>query len=137
MRVKLPWCTITDSIITTLSTAIQSFVCKSENSPAIKKTIYLTYIYLKKEVIQMMDIIWIYWLKKFLLFFSFVTKISILKTNFDNPPRKISPSGLGNDFVCKRFAVQILLWSMEFVILINLEHGIKIFIYNWNCHKIT
>ena len=25
------------------------------------------------------------------------------------------PSGLGNDFVCKRFAVQTLLWSLEFV----------------------
>ena len=31
-------------------------------------------------------------------------------------------SGLGNDFVCKRFAVQTLLWSLEFVIQINLEH---------------
>ena len=25
------------------------------------------------------------------------------------------PGGLGNDFVCKRFAVQPLLWSLEFV----------------------
>ena len=32
-------------------------------------------------------------------------------------------SGLGNYFVCKRFAVQTLLWSLEFVIQINLEHG--------------
>ena len=36
------------------------------------------------------------------------------------------PSGLGNYFVCKRFieihAVQTLLWSLEFVIQINLEH---------------
>ena len=31
-------------------------------------------------------------------------------------------SGLGNYFVCKRFAVQILMWSLEFVIQINLEH---------------
>ena len=31
------------------------------------------------------------------------------------------PSGLGNYFVCKRFAVQILIWSLEFVIQINLE----------------
>ena len=30
--------------------------------------------------------------------------------------------GLGNYFVCKRFAVQTLLWSLEFVIEINLEH---------------
>ena len=30
--------------------------------------------------------------------------------------------GLGNDFVCKGFAVQTLLWSLEFVIQINLEH---------------
>ena len=32
------------------------------------------------------------------------------------------PYGLGNNFVCKRFAVQTFLWSMEFLILINLEH---------------
>ena len=32
------------------------------------------------------------------------------------------PSGLGNDFMCKRFAVQILLWSLEFLIQINLHH---------------
>ena len=31
-------------------------------------------------------------------------------------------SGLGKDFVCKRFAVPTLLWSLEFVIQINLEH---------------
>ena len=31
-------------------------------------------------------------------------------------------SGLGNYFVCKRFVVQALLWSLEFVIEINLEH---------------
>ena len=30
--------------------------------------------------------------------------------------------GLGNYFVCKRFAVETLLWSIEFVIQINLEH---------------
>ena len=33
------------------------------------------------------------------------------------------PSGLGNYFVCKRLAVQTLLWSLEFVIQINLEHN--------------
>ena len=32
------------------------------------------------------------------------------------------PSGLGNYFVCKRFAVQTLLWPLEFVIQTNLEH---------------
>ena len=32
------------------------------------------------------------------------------------------PSGLGNYFVCNRLPVQILLWSLEFVIKINLEH---------------
>ena len=32
------------------------------------------------------------------------------------------PSGFVNYFVSKRFAVQTLLWSLEFVILINLEH---------------
>ena len=29
--------------------------------------------------------------------------------------------GLGNYFVCKTFTVQTLLWSLEFVIQINLE----------------
>ena len=33
------------------------------------------------------------------------------------------PSGLCNYFACKRFAVQTLLWSLEFVIQINLEHN--------------
>ena len=32
------------------------------------------------------------------------------------------PSGLDNYFVCKRFAVQILLWSLEFAIHTNLKH---------------
>ena len=31
-------------------------------------------------------------------------------------------NGLGNYFVCKRFAGQTLLWSLEIVIQINLEH---------------
>ena len=30
--------------------------------------------------------------------------------------------GLGNYFVSKRFAVQTLMWSLEFVIHVNLEH---------------
>ena len=34
------------------------------------------------------------------------------------------PSGLGNYFVCKRFAVQTLVFSLEFVIQIKLEHDI-------------
>ena len=33
------------------------------------------------------------------------------------------PSGLGNYFVCNRFTVQALPWSLEFVIQVNLEHG--------------
>ena len=32
------------------------------------------------------------------------------------------PKGLGNYLVCKRFAVQSLLWSLEFVTQINLEN---------------
>ena len=32
------------------------------------------------------------------------------------------PSGLGNYFVCKQFAVQTLLWLLEFVIQIILQH---------------
>ena len=34
----------------------------------------------------------------------------------------IWPGGLGNYFVCKRFAVQTFLRSLEFVFQINLEH---------------
>ena len=37
--------------------------------------------------------------------------------------------GLGNYFACKRFAVQTLLWSQDFVIQTNLEHvAIAVFI---------
>ena len=32
--------------------------------------------------------------------------------------------GLGNYFVSERFTVQTLMWSLEFVVQINLEHGI-------------
>ena len=39
-------------------------------------------------------------------------------------------SELDNYFVCKRFAVQTLLWSLEFVININLEHDNIAAIYN-------
>ena len=37
-------------------------------------------------------------------------------------PVALWPSGLGNYFVCKRFTVQALLWSLKFVIQKNLEH---------------
>ena len=36
--------------------------------------------------------------------------------------KALSPSGLGNDFVCKRFAVQTILWLLKFAIQKNLEH---------------
>ena len=41
-----------------------------------------------------------------------------------NPPghKALWPNGLGNYFLCKRSAVQTLLWSLEFVIQVNLEH---------------
>ena len=35
--------------------------------------------------------------------------------------RRPRSSGLGNYFVCKRFAVQSLVWSLEFVIQVNLD----------------
>ena len=41
------------------------------------------------------------------------------------------PSGLGNYLICKRFAVQTLLWSLEFVIQINLKHDT--ITVNWLC----
>ena len=49
------------------------------------------------------------------------------------------PSGLGNYFVCKRFAVQTLLGSLKFVIQINLEHDISQLQNQWsiNIKRIT
>ena len=41
------------------------------------------------------------------------------------------PSGPGNDFLCKRFVVQTLLWSLEFVIEINLEHDTIAYLYSY------
>ena len=37
-------------------------------------------------------------------------------------PNPLGHKGLDNNFVCKRFPVQTLLWSLEFVIQIDLEH---------------
>ena len=34
------------------------------------------------------------------------------------------PSELGDYFACKRFPVQTLLWSLEFMVQINLDHDI-------------
>ena len=48
----------------------------------------------------------------------FELRISCIRSSY----LTLWPSGLGNYFVCKRFAVQTLLWSLEFVIEINLEH---------------
>ena len=43
--------------------------------------------------------------------------------NFDEPiDLALWPNGFGNYVVCKGFAVQNLLWSLEFVIQTNLEH---------------
>ena len=46
----------------------------------------------------------------------------------------LGPRGLGSYFICKRFAVQTNLWSLEFVIQINLEHDtIKVNVnFNFN-----
>ena len=46
----------------------------------------------------------------------------------------LGPSGLGSYFTCKRFAVQTHLWSLEFVIQINLKHDtIKVNVnFNFN-----
>ena len=47
----------------------------------------------------------------------------------DHSSKVLWSSGLGNYLACKIFAVQTLLWSLEFVFEINLEHDtIKI----WN-----
>ena len=43
-------------------------------------------------------------------------------TNSSDHRRALWPNGLGNYFVCKTFAVHTLLWSLEFVVQINLEH---------------
>ena len=37
--------------------------------------------------------------------------------------KAIGPNELANYIVCKRFTVQTLLWSLEFVIQIDLEHN--------------
>ena len=47
------------------------------------------------------------------------------------------PNGLVNYFVYKRFAVQIFLWLLEFVIQINLEHDTIAIIYNLNKNAIS
>ena len=44
------------------------------------------------------------------------------QTTIDLTYKESWPSELGNYFVCKRFAVHNLLWSLEFVIQRNLEH---------------
>ena len=41
---------------------------------------------------------------------------------FVSLPEALWPSGLGNYLVCKRFAVQTRLWSLEFVIQVSFEH---------------
>ena len=50
------------------------------------------------------------------------SQILVITGGFELQISCIQSSGLGNYFVCKRFAVQTLLWSLEFVILINFEH---------------
>ena len=51
------------------------------------------------------------------------TSTSSQVSNFDGVVLEaLWPSGLVNYFVYKRFAVQTLLWSLEFVIQIILEH---------------
>ena len=43
--------------------------------------------------------------------------------------------GLGNDFVWKRFAIQTFLWSLGFVIQINIEHdtiAVSNLVRSWN-----
>ena len=46
----------------------------------------------------------------------------IIQSSYPNHLRVRRPSGLGNYFIFKRFAVQSLLWLLQFVIKINLEH---------------
>ena len=55
----------------------------------------------------------------------FELRISSIQNSYLIPQaiRSKWPSGLGNYIICKRFADQTLLCSLEFVIQINLEHG--------------
>ena len=52
--------------------------------------------------------------------------------NWESLAYEIRPNGLSNYLVCKRFAVQTFLWSLEFVIQINLEHDTIISISLWH-----
>ena len=51
----------------------------------------------------------------------------------------IRPSGFGNYFVCilKKFEVQTLLWSMEFVIQINVELDQLLKVYFLNIEQLS
>ena len=43
--------------------------------------------------------------------------------NFEPSFKPVRPSGCGNYFICKIFAVQTLLWSLKFVTQINIEYA--------------
>ena len=60
---------------------------------------------------------------------------NLLHTKWLPNPLGLMAGGLGNYFVCKRFAVHAVLWSLEFVIQINLEREtIAIITYmNYTC----
>ena len=67
-------------------------------------------------------------IRKFLTFLSSEPNISgqlrwIFGSSWLCSFKALWPSGLGNYFVCTRFTVQTLLWSLEMVILINLENS--------------
>ena len=68
------------------------------------------------------------------LLFQFVSKKLIVMTqnwviqvpSSMNSSLGLWPSGFGNYFVCKRFAVQTLLRSPEFLIQVSLEHDTNV-----------
>ena len=60
----------------------------------------------------------------------FELRISCMRSSYLTD-QAIRPSELGHYFVCKRFAVQTLLWSLEFVIQINLEHDTIVERFVW------
>ena len=59
-----------------------------------------------------------------------------------NSYERDTPNGLGNYFECKRFAVQTLLWSQEFMVQVNLEHDtiavcVLVFKLKYGFHKMN
>ena len=61
----------------------------------------------------------------------FELRISCIRSLLHTKSLSNPPTSYARDFVCKRFVVQTLLWSLEFVILVNLEDDTIAVILIW------